>query len=221
VALSHVLFLLVLGLGLGLGAAVPIGPVNVEIARRTLARGRAAGMALGFGAVTVDVLFAVGTSLGAARLLERYKGFAHGFGYAGVAVCFVLAAGSFFAARHAYKHGVDHAAADRPHNAKTLAADYAAGFAMTALNIYTWVWWFVAVPAVASQHGATGAADLPILCLGVAVAASGWVVGFTTIINKLRRFAGRSWHIGADLVGGVALLGFGFWTLWRLVGRPL
>src|SRR3954464_16040460 len=50
------------GVGLGLGAAAPIGPVNVEIARRTLRFGRRAGFALGCGAVTVDVPSAVVTS---------------------------------------------------------------------------------------------------------------------------------------------------------------
>src|SRR5947208_2831855 len=56
------------GLGLGIGAAAPIGPVNVEIARRTLRDGFRAGFALGCGAVTVDVTYALFTCLGIARL---------------------------------------------------------------------------------------------------------------------------------------------------------
>src|SRR5947209_14338508 len=56
------------GVALGIGAAAPVGPVNVEIARRTLKRGFRAGFALGCGAVTVDVTYAVlaSLSLGAA-----------------------------------------------------------------------------------------------------------------------------------------------------------
>src|SRR3954468_2319963 len=56
---------------LGLGAAVPIGPVNVEIVRRTLRGGFLAGFALGCGAVTVDVCYAVLSSLGVGLLLRR------------------------------------------------------------------------------------------------------------------------------------------------------
>src|SRR3954471_5312098 len=52
------------GILLGLGAAVPIGPVNVQIARRTLRDGFGRGVALGAGAVTVDVTYAVLSTLG-------------------------------------------------------------------------------------------------------------------------------------------------------------
>src|SRR4051794_29175597 len=62
------LLLLLNGVGLGLGAAAPIGPVNVEIARRTLRFGRRAGFLLGCGAVTVDVFYAVVTSLASVTL---------------------------------------------------------------------------------------------------------------------------------------------------------
>src|SRR5213594_1937733 len=58
----RVLILLLNGVFLGLGAAAPIGPVNVEIARRTIRFGRLAGFLLGCGAVTVDVGYAVVTS---------------------------------------------------------------------------------------------------------------------------------------------------------------
>lgn len=210
----HVALLILLGIGLGIGAAVPIGPVNVEIARRTLARGRSAGMALGFGAVTVDLVFAAATSLGVQQLIhgERLR---HGLGYVGVAVCFVLAGFSLRAAYRAWKHGVPETDERKTNDVKTFAGDYATGFAMTALNLYTWVWWFVTVPALATQHGSRSAGDLPLTCVGVFIAASGWVLLFTTIINRLRQFAGRAWHIGADLIGGVMLMGFGFWALWQ------
>src|SRR5688500_19678667 len=59
------------GVLLGLGAAVPIGPVNVEMARRALRGGFFAGFALGCGAVTVDVLYLVLSSLSVAQLLNH------------------------------------------------------------------------------------------------------------------------------------------------------
>ena len=166
------------------------------------------------------MLFAVATSLGLNRLLQG-RSFQHGFGYAGVIVCFVLAAFSLGAAWRAYKHGVPETDPKQSNDAKTLIGDFATGFGMTALNVYTWIWWFVTVPALAAQRGTSPATDLPITCIGVAIAASGWVVVFTTIINAVRRFAGRAWHVGADLAGGILLLGFGFWALWRLLDRPL
>src|SRR5438552_17351976 len=59
------------GLLLGIGAAAPIGPVSVEIARRTLKGGFRAGFALGCGAVTVDVTYAIFSSLGVAQLVNH------------------------------------------------------------------------------------------------------------------------------------------------------
>src|SRR5215207_2159432 len=58
------------GVALGLGAAVPIGPVNVQIARRVLRGGFWPGFVLGCGAVTADVIYAVLSSLGLRRLAE-------------------------------------------------------------------------------------------------------------------------------------------------------
>src|SRR2546423_14881985 len=63
--------LILKGILLGLGAAVPIGPVNVEIVRRTLRGGFFAGFALGCGAVTVDVCYAILSSLGFGLLFNR------------------------------------------------------------------------------------------------------------------------------------------------------
>ena len=141
----------------------------------------------------------------------------HGFGFIGVAVCFILAGFSLYAAWHAWKHGVPETDEKKANDAATLIRDYATGFAMTALNLYTWIWWFVTVPAIAVQHGSSSKSDLPITCIGVFAAAAGWVMGFTWIINHLRKFAGRAWHVGADLVGGVLLLCFGCWALWRTI----
>ena len=59
------------GIALGLGAAVPIGPVNVEIARRALRVGFRAGVALGLGAVTVDVFYAVISAMSFTRVLNH------------------------------------------------------------------------------------------------------------------------------------------------------
>src|SRR5688500_18429255 len=57
------------GMVLGLGAAAPIGPVNVEIARRSLRGGFGAGLLLGCGAVTIDVVYLALASAGMATLV--------------------------------------------------------------------------------------------------------------------------------------------------------
>ena len=51
------LWLLSKGLMAGLAIAVPVGPVNVMCASRTLTRGRLAGLMSGLGAATADALY--------------------------------------------------------------------------------------------------------------------------------------------------------------------
>ena len=94
--------LLARGVLLGLGAAVPIGPVNVEIARRTLRGGFPAGFCLGCGAVTVDVTYAVVSSLSFTRLLTDPR-VSRVISAAGVAVLAYLAVQCFRAAARAMR----------------------------------------------------------------------------------------------------------------------
>src|SRR4051794_37888984 len=62
---------IIAGIVLGLGAAIPIGPVNVEIARRALHQGFWTGVALGLGAVTVDVFYAIVSTLSFTKVLNQ------------------------------------------------------------------------------------------------------------------------------------------------------
>jgi threonine/homoserine/homoserine lactone efflux protein len=66
---SHILAAVGQGVLIGLGAAVPIGQVNVMIARRTLRGGFWPGFAVGAGASSIDVMYAMLSSLGFGAVL--------------------------------------------------------------------------------------------------------------------------------------------------------
>ena len=51
------LWLILKGLGAGLAIAIPVGPVNVLVASRSLAKGRHAGIVSGLGAALADTLY--------------------------------------------------------------------------------------------------------------------------------------------------------------------
>jgi threonine/homoserine/homoserine lactone efflux protein len=95
--------LLKFGVLLGIAAAAPIGPVNVEIARRTLRRGFSAGFALGCGAVSVDVFYAILSSQGVKRLVIDRPLVMQTLGYAGAAMLLWLGGMSLRAAWRATK----------------------------------------------------------------------------------------------------------------------
>ncbi|HZI89685.1 MAG TPA: LysE family transporter, partial [Candidatus Polarisedimenticolia bacterium] len=60
--------LLLRGILIGLSIAAPVGPIGVLCIRRTLADGRAAGLATGLGAATADALYGCVAALGLTAL---------------------------------------------------------------------------------------------------------------------------------------------------------
>src|SRR5688572_9545196 len=136
------------GVIFGLGAAVPIGPVNVEIARRTLRAGFAAGFFLGCGAVAIDVVFAVLAAVGVTPLLSRYY-FYWPLAAAGFGLLVFMGASSLSGARQAARADLLAARAAPPPKLRSTRGSYLTGLAMTGLNPFTWAFWFVVLPQVA------------------------------------------------------------------------
>lgn len=217
--------LLKLGILLGVGAAAPIGPVNVEIARRTLRGGFRSGFALGCGAVSVDVFYAILSSLGLGRVLDNRTVF-WTLAVGGVAFLLYLAVLCFRAAWRALKvDPIDVAAHERRPGppvggaARGTRGAYVAGVLMTLLNPMTLAFWFVAVPGTLGPITDGTGRGLPTICAGVFVGTLGWVVGFAGILALAGKYRKPWWLAAADLAGGATLLAFAGAGLWRLA-RP-
>lgn len=202
------------GVLLGLGAAAPIGPVNVEIARRSLRGGFRAGFLLGCGAVTIDVTYAILTSLGIRPLLNRPQ-IMTTLGIAGAAVLLYLAAMCFVSAARQFRAPT--ASTPATESDKPAERHYLTGLAMTSLNPMTLAFWCIVVPGLASQWSANPARDLPWVCLGVFLGAISWVIAFATTMSWLGRRAKRATCLIADLAGGTMLLAFAAFALWRVL----
>jgi L-lysine exporter family protein LysE/ArgO len=196
------------GVVLGLGAAVPIGPVNVQIARHALRRGFRAGFALGCGAVTVDVTYAVLTSLGAERLGE-YAPFQWTLRVGGIALLTFLGVMCFAGERQAWRAdplaGATQAGARFGQGA---AGAYTTGLLMTLLNPMTLAFWFMAVPAIAGPVAGDTRHELAIVCSGVFAGTVCWVVFFAGVLSLAGRYRRNWWLAAADAAGGAALLVF-------------
>jgi L-lysine exporter family protein LysE/ArgO len=204
------------GILLGLGAAAPIGPVNVEIARRALRHGFGAGVLLGLGAVTVDVTYAVLASLGLRLVLDR----------APVRITLSIAGAALLAylgvqcLRSAFRPAPEFASDEpepeirRPRSSR----HYLTGLLMTSLNPMTLAFWFVVLPGLAGQLSADPAGDLPWICAGVFVGALSWVLFFASFITVAGNWERRKVAFLADLAGGVMLLGFAASSIWRMRG---
>jgi L-lysine exporter family protein LysE/ArgO len=203
------------GVFLGLGAAVPIGPVNVEIARRTLRAGFTAGFALGCGAVSVDVAYAILSSLSLHRLLQR------SFVLWPLTICGILFLLylSFLSVRGAMKDLRGDAIADAPAPTSRRGA-YLTGVLMTLLNPMTIGFWFLAVPAALGAVATPSAAGLPMVCAGVFAGTIAWVTTFTGVLSWAGRWRKSWWLAAADLTGGAVLFCFALvqvWRVWRAI----
>ena len=204
------------GVIVGLGAAVPIGPVNVEIARRTLRGGFLAGFALGCGAVTVDITYAVLSSMGLAWLLNRPR-FYWPLVDAGVIFLTYLGVRCWIdAIKAAYKPTeTENPALPLP----SLRGGYITGLLMTLLNPMTLAFWFVAVPAAVGKLGQQRSGYLPMICVGVFVGTISWVIGFAGALAVAGRWRRGLWMFLADAFGGTTLLAFAALAVWRSVRR--
>lgn len=196
------------GILLGLGAAAPIGPVNVEIARRSLRHGFWAGFLLGCGAVTVDVTYAVLVSVGVRPVLKN-RTIAVAMGIGGAAVLVYLGVMCLIGAVREYKKPF--LAEEKPHGGR----HYIEGLMMTAVNPMTLVFWLT-IAGVAGTLSNNPAQDLPWICLGVFTGAFSWVCFFTSLMTFAGRAAKRTTALVADLAGGVMLLGFAALAIGRV-----
>jgi L-lysine exporter family protein LysE/ArgO len=196
---------------LGLGAAVPIGPVNVEIARRALRNGFAAGLALGCGAVTIDVFYAVISSLILTPLIH-IPAVQLGVGIPGVILLGYLGVASLLAARK-HLHGDPLAGQSQAGGTR---AGYLTGLLMTLLNPMTLAFWFVAVPGRVALFKEDARHNLPMICVGVFIGTLGWVICFAGLLGWAGRYRRNWWMAVADGIGGVVLLGFALAAAWRL-----
>ena len=201
------------GLGLGIGAAAPIGPVNVEIARRTIRFGYRGGFLVGCGAVTVDITYAILSTLGI-RQIARYPRIMALIGIAGAMLLACLGIMSLLAALRHRK--LDIGSGPAP----PAGHHYLTGLAMTFLNPFTIAFWFLGVPAVAGKV----TANLPLVCVGVFIATISWVCVFTGLWSVLVRLSpggrGRG-LIVADLLGGLTLLFLSAQGIWRVAHQFL
>ncbi len=205
---------LLTGFSLGLGAAAPIGPINVEIARRALRHGWLAGFLVGCGAVAVDCFYLLLSTLSLHRLLH-IRWFNACLGLAGGIFLAWLGFLSILAARRVFildqTAGTAAPLENSRNNPVSPANHFLTGLLMTLLNPMTLAFWFLSVPAAAGP-----AQSLPWVCGGVFLGAFAWVCFFSTLIHHAGRRRRQGFLVAADLLGGLTLLYYSLGAIWRV-----
>jgi threonine/homoserine/homoserine lactone efflux protein len=210
---------------LGLSAAIPIGPVNLEIMRRGLQGGFRAAFAVGLGAATIDGLYSVAFTLGFASVGDPEV--LRMLGYAGAAVLVTLGLLTIRSAFHPAPPPrtlgncildpqtgeacpIDAALATGTAEAPAvlMAKGYATGLTMTATNPMTLGFW-ASVGAGAQQLVTAGAAARLVLTAGVIVGAMSWVVAFSLFLHHGRHWVSPGMQRALTIAGGVGIVAFG------------
>ena len=215
------------GVGMGLGAAVPIGPVNLEMARRTLRDGTSVGLAVGIGMIVGDVLLALlGGALGAR--LARDQTIQRWLTFPAVVVLAAIGLWALRGAVQTMRGGIRESSGDllatvheRPSGALHMRA-MSAGLLMTLVNPAVWIYWFTAMPAVLGHVGLSPAfLAVPVLLLGVFAGGAAWVLLFNGLIGYVGQFRQKWWLLAADLGGAVVLLVLAGVLLWKGIAAHL
>lgn len=197
------------GFLLGWSVAWPPGPINAEIARRSLARGFWAGYGLILGATTGDVLWALVVALGIGVV---FQGPTMRLVMGVLSVALLLFLGVTFL-RGAWRslRGAPPPAA----KFDDARASYLLGLTLALTSPWNIAFWLAAIgrPEMSGQ----GAASLMAVIAGVVTAVLAWGFLWSGIVLLLRRAAsGRTWDVAVRTLTGLLMLYFAATSILRL-----
>lgn len=223
------------GLFFGIAAAMPIGPINIEIIRRGLVHHPLQGQAIGCGAVVADVTYLTIAFLGVGAAAMAYPHTVSTLQGAGAVLLFGLGAMAWRAPvtlPDGTTAGVHEASPTVPQPTgglppiRSFLATLCMGFLMTLLNPMTLLTWVALSAHVLAAHndaastGGTGSIYAG-LALGTMCGAGGWTVLLCSALYVARgRIPSRLLHV-LNPAGGACLMAFGAVMLADLLARTM
>jgi threonine/homoserine/homoserine lactone efflux protein len=203
------------GLLLGFLIAAPVGPIGVLCIRRTVAEGRASGLASGLGAATADAIYGCVAGFGLTVISNLLLGLHFWLNLVGGLFLCALGVRTTISkpAREAAQAG-----------GSGLVGSYLSTFALTLTNPMTVLSFaatfaglgIVSGPGDAAGYGAAGS-----LVLGVFVGSALWWLLLCSGVGLFRqRLNARSLQ-WLNRISGLFLVGFGAWSLLGMLRASL
>lgn len=183
------------GFLLGLGAAIPLGPINILIMNNAL-KDYKTGVAIGFGAMSADILYLSLTLMGFNKFLNHPL-------FLNITGVF----GSFFLLYLAY--GIYKSRANKSQQTmgkvqtKKILKIYAQGFILTLLNPYTVIFWFSIAGYVANKHLSAG-----YTLLGLVISITLWTTMMPYFVHRSKHRISPKTSNYLSTISAFILLGF-------------
>jgi L-lysine exporter family protein LysE/ArgO len=200
------------GLVLGLGIAAPFGPINVEIVRRHLGHGLAAGLLVGLGACSVDTAYILLISFGLITV-QPSPPVQAALTIAG-AIILVVLAGMIVRSAGRSAHRAVAANADARQRIR-LWRHYVVGLAMTAASPMNLVFWFGVIAS--GGHRVANAWGYWPTVAGVMCGTVSWVFSLNLALLGGRRFLKPRLLLTINLASAAILVGFAVWRAWPVI----
>ena len=188
------------GLLVGFTIAAAVGPISLLVIRRTLAHGRAYGLASGLGVATADASYGGVAAFGLTAVSGALVSGRVALGLVGGAIVVWLGIRSMRS-----RPGEVATAAERP----GLASAFGSIYALTMTNPMTILSFAAVFAGFGFAAGATSFADAAALTLGVWAGSGLWWVLLTSVLAWLRgkvSYRGLTW---VNRLSGAALVAFG------------
>ena len=191
------------GILLGWGAAIPIGPLNLEIIRRNLHYGMPAGIALGFGACSGDITYLILLLVGALAILSHTiilkvfgvigAGILAWFGYQALRMKVGNESHSVLKVKPVWRH-------------------YLEGYALVMINPYTVLFW-LSVSSQIALYARSGLDTSILIGFGVILGVTSWAIGLNITLHHTKHKLSTRAMLWFNRIGGIIILGFAVTTL--------
>ena len=185
-----------MGLIMGFGVALPVGPLNLEIVRRTFRFGVLHGFFLGMGAVISDVIYLLLVSIGFLSFLNNGN-FLQAIGIIG----------SIFIAYFGYKAIIEKADFDL--NEKSFSRSYLKqcieGFIIAFFNPFVIVFWISLSSQIASMTN-NSMYLFSLTALGVVSSATLWLLFINLLVAVTRKKISITFIKRLNIIGGILLI---------------
>lgn len=211
--MPHSIFLTTLLLGWG--AAVPFGPINLEMMRRTLNGGFWQGFSLGLGACLADITYVVLLLLGA-------------FALSGHALFLKLLGlgGSFILLWFGYQAFTAKVNETRGEKSQVLNIEkppilaILEGYGLTLVNPFTLLFWASVSSQLMALTVRSSLSTLGLAVFGVCVGTFSWVTLFNGVLNLTRHRLTPRLMNGLNKLGGGLLCCFALAMLYKACLLP-